>query len=205
MMFGIKYLGVVFHENFEYYRHIDFMLSKVKKVFFSYCNLLRGRGGLSNEIRLLVYRQIIRPLMSYAFPVWFSVSSHQMQRLRIWERRILSGCLGLTPRMLLDGTFRRSSCRLLYERYNFERIDVFLMRTAITFLEQSSVLLNEMVSNCFSHASDLDGIRGHRYLSPIDLLTLRDAGLLYREDRLLFYHRRVNTLDIQDLVYNTAQ
>ena len=79
------------------------------------------------------------------------------------------------------------------------------MRRAITFLEHSSVLLNEMVRNCFSHATDLDGVRGHRYLSPIDLLTLWDAGLLYRDDRLLFYHRRVNTLDIQDLVYNTVQ
>ena len=33
---SFKYLGVVFHKNFKYYRHIDFMLSKVKRVYFSY-------------------------------------------------------------------------------------------------------------------------------------------------------------------------
>ena len=94
-----------------------------------------------------------------------------MERLRIWERRILSACLGLGSRMLPNGTFRKLSCRLIYERYSFEKIDVFHM--------------------------PLDGVSSHRYLSPIDLLTIRDAGLLYKYDRLLFYHRRVNTLDIQ--------
>ena len=202
---SIKYLGVIFHEDFEFYRHIDYILLKVRRVYFYYCSLLRGNGGLNRKIRLLFYKQIVRPLMSYAFPIWFGISSHQMERLRIWERRIVSACLNLKPRMHHSEVFRKPSCSIIYEKMCFERIDVFLMRTAIAFLQNSSNLRNSIVNNCLTNSYDLESVRCHRYLSPTDILTLRDAGLLYRDDRLLFYHRRINSRDIDDLVYNTAQ
>ena len=88
----MKYLGVTFQTNFEFHRHIDQILIKVMKVFALYLNVLRRRGALSNEVRLLIYQQIIRPLMAYAFPVWYGISSSQMERLRVWERRILRSC-----------------------------------------------------------------------------------------------------------------
>lgn len=201
----IKYLGVIFHEDFEYYRHIDYVLEKVRKVFYSYIGILRRRNALTNEVRLLVYRQIIRPLMAYAFPVWFGISSHQMERLRIWERRILSSCLGLGPRMCSDGIFRRPTCKSIYNGIDFERIDVFLVGSAIKFLERASSLDNGIVTECFQRPYDLGALHLNRYFSPIDILTLKNGNLLYGDAGLLFYHRKVNTLNIEDLVYNTEQ
>lgn len=201
----IKYLGVIFHESFRFYRHIDYTLDKVRKTYFSYCSLLRRRGGLDRRIRLLVYRQIVRPLMAYAFPIWFGISSHQMERLRVWERRIVSACLGLGPRMVPDGSFRRPSCSAIYMNMGFERIDLFLMRSAISFLGLARQLPNELVRNCLTNTSDLESVRRHEFYAPLDILTLKDAGLLYRNDRLVFYHRRFNSLDWDNLVYNTSQ
>lgn len=45
------------------------------------------KGGLSNDdVRLSIYRQEIRPIVSYAFPACFDILSHQMEMLRLWEK-----------------------------------------------------------------------------------------------------------------------
>lgn len=35
---------------------------------------------------MLMYKQLIRPLMLYACPAWMQISSNQMERLRRMER-----------------------------------------------------------------------------------------------------------------------
>lgn len=201
----VRYLGVTFHENFEFYRHIDNVLERSKKVYNLYQSILRRKGGLGRKVRLLVYRQIIRPLISYAFTAWFGISSAQMERLRRWERRILVACLGLRPRLGPDGVLRRPSCKLTYSQVDFGRIDNFMVEKTIKFLESAQNLENDLVKNCFSNSRSLERIGLAKYLSPVDLLTLREAGLLHEGANLLFYHRRIHTMDINNTVYNTAQ
>lgn len=61
-------------------RHIDLILDKVKRVVNMFLHVLGCPGGLSTEV---IYKQIIRPPTSYAFPIWFGCSSAQMERIRI--------------------------------------------------------------------------------------------------------------------------
>lgn len=201
----IKYLGVVFQTNFEFYRHIDRTLAKVKRIFYLYHATLRRRRGLSSDVRLLIYKQIIRPLISYAFPVWFGISSSQMERLRRWERRILVSCLRLQPTFAEDGTIRRPSCRTIYNSAGFDRIDVFLMNGALRFLERSASLDNGLVRDSLQLDTSLLRLLEDNYRPPVGLLTLDREGILYRDGKLLFYHRRFGSFDLDDLVYNTYQ
>lgn len=127
----IRYLGVIFCERMEFVRHIDFILGRAKKIYFEYQSVLQPSGGLSKNIKLLLYKQVIRPIISYAFPVWFVISSSQMERLRRWERSVLTYCLGLRPSIRSDGTIRSPSCREIYSSANIERLDRFLMRGAL--------------------------------------------------------------------------
>lgn len=200
-----KYLGVIFQENFEFYRHIDQILAKVKGIFATYLKVMRCGRGLSDRVRLLIYKQIIRPIIAYAFPVWFGISSHQMERLRIWEARILASCLGLRPTRHEDGTFRRPSRRSIYNLVEFDRLDAFLVKNALKFLDRSSNLDNSIVRNCLEPDRQLAGYLSENYRPPEGLLRLDSEGLLFRDDRLLFYHRRLGTLDVEDTVYNTSQ
>lgn len=201
----MKYLGVIIHENFEYYRHVDYILEKAKKIYSAYQRILRQTGGLDERIRLLLYRQVIRPIISYAFPCWFGISSCQMERLRRWERGVLAACMGMRPRIGPDGVPRRPSCLSIYRAIDFGRIDVFMVEMALRFLERASSSDNLLVRECFNGERNLETVQMSRYLSPVDLITLREAGLLYGDTDLLFYHRRINSLDISDTVYNTAQ
>lgn len=201
---NMKYLGVIFNERFEFYRHLDHVLSRVKRIFTIYCAMLRGRNGLSLAVRLLIYKQIIRPIVAYAFPAWFTISSSQMERIRVWERRILSACLRLRPTYGPDGTIRWPSCRQIYDGVEFDRIDVFLVKTALAFLEKSADLDNQLVRRCIERGGD-DTVMTYRYIPPAGLLTLRRNGRLFVNDRLLYYHRRFGSLDLTDTVYTTDQ
>ncbi|CAD7001644.1 unnamed protein product [Ceratitis capitata] len=65
----IKYLGVVLDDRFTFKKHLDYTLAKAKKLFFSYANLMRRPVGLRTYIKLNIYKQIIRPIISYAHPI----------------------------------------------------------------------------------------------------------------------------------------
>ena len=48
-----------------------------------------GSKDLKSNLKIKIYKQIIRPILGYAFPCWFNVSSAQMERLLVFERYIL--------------------------------------------------------------------------------------------------------------------
>lgn len=202
----LKYLGVMFDEKLEFIRHVDFILERAKKIYFGYQGILRHSGGLSNQVKLLIYKQIIRPIISYAFPVWFLISSSQMDRLRKWERSILTYCLGLRTTCRSDGSVRSPSCRLTYDTANIERIDRFLVRCALNFLETTQNVPNELVIGSLQYQFDSSSLRTRKHLPPVALSKLRDEDFLFNnEGKLVFYHRRHNSMDINNTVYITTQ
>lgn len=200
----MKYLGIILDERLSFIRHVDYVLCKVKRAFSAYYKVLGRRNGLSTDVRLLVYKQIIRPMMAYAFPAWFTISSAQMERLRIWERRILSSCLGLRRFRMDDGTWRNPSCHRIYSSVNFDRIDSFLVKMAMASLDRDATIDNGLVRGCYERA-ETDDLLTRRYFSPVDLLALGEGGHLRVDGRLLFYHRRYRSLDIGNTVYNVNQ
>ena len=61
-----------------------------------------------SNIKINIYKEIIRSILGYAFPCWFNVSSAQMERLRIFQRYILRICSGLNRQTFNSNlTFRK--------------------------------------------------------------------------------------------------
>lgn len=84
----VKYLGIVFSSNFQFNEHVTHILQKVNiaqcqlKNIFS-CKLLK------KDVKLLAYKQLIRPLILYATPIWANInviSSAQLEKIRVKER-----------------------------------------------------------------------------------------------------------------------
>lgn len=201
----LKYLGVVFTENYEFRGHVEYAIGKMARVFGAYAGILRGKEGLSNEVRLLIYRQIIRPLISYSFPVWFGISSSQMERLRKWERRIIAPCVGLRRTRDEYGIWKRPSNKSIYNAIDFERIDAFLVKGALAFLRKCGDLDNMLISRSLEYSEGIEDLTTAKYLPPVSLLTLEREGFMFTEGKLLFYHRRYGTMDLLNTAYNTAQ
>ena len=200
---SMKYLGVWFNEKLTFIEHIDYIIAKSQKIYFAWQGAIGGRSGLPAKMKLLIYKQVVRPIMAYAFPIWFGISSHQMERIRARERRILRSCLGIRYELCGDGVYRLPPCQQLYDQIDFKRIDAFLIDSALRFLGRAPNVGNDLIDACFDGLSPLD--RHRRLLPPAVLLQLEEENLLMGGDDYLFYHRRYRTFDISDLVYNTSQ
>ena len=203
----IKYLGVKLQEKFTFKNHFDYILKKAKNMFFAYANLIRRAKDLKSNIKLNIYKQIIRPIIGYAFPCWFNVSSAQMERLRVFERYILRICSGLhrKPFRRNDQFRKRISNKTLYTKCKIVRIDNFLIKGGLNFLKKLPLIPNRLIQNYNNKQHDISFPFTERYISPIYLKIIENQNLLYRNKKLLFYHRRYNTFDIDNTVYNLEQ
>ena len=77
------YLGVTPDKRLTWSPHIDQVRKKTAQRMDMLCPLLT---------RVLLYKQLIRPMMDYACPAWRSAARTRVQRLRVLQ----SKCLRLT-------------------------------------------------------------------------------------------------------------
>lgn len=203
----LQYLGIIFQEDMSYTRHVDNALKKGRAAFHALYKAMAGRNGLDPSIKLTIYKQIVRPTVAYAFTVWFMISSHQMERIRVMERKILSFCLGFRRRMMPNGTYVRPSNRSIYDGSSIKRIDSFMVDTALAQLAKCSTHPNDMVRQCSVSQEDFErlvALEGR--LTPVCLLNLHNSNMLHDSlGRLIFYHRRFGSLSPDTPVYSIEQ
>lgn len=91
---NIRYLGVLINYRLNYGRHIEKTLTAARNSYHSIRPLLRRKEGLSTETKTLLYKTLIRPIITYAYPVWMTAASSHLNKIVNFERRILRQCVG---------------------------------------------------------------------------------------------------------------
>ena len=84
----VKYLGIHLDDLLRYNQHVNIQIEKAKKAFRSLHGLFYS-PYLSKKAKTIAYLTIIRPIITYGCPIWWNVSACTMERLRLFERRIL--------------------------------------------------------------------------------------------------------------------
>ena len=86
-----RYLGVNLDKRLTWSKHIDQLRTKAAQRLGKLGPLLNRRSGLSirNGVLLYVYKQLIRPMMDYAFPVWRSAASSHTRKLQVLQSKCL--------------------------------------------------------------------------------------------------------------------
>lgn len=87
----LRFLGVIFCRNNRFVRHVDHALAKAGRSYYALRPILRSRL-IAPSIKTNVYKMYIRPIIACAATIWarpVSLSSHQMERMRAFERRVL--------------------------------------------------------------------------------------------------------------------
>lgn len=197
----LKYLGVILETNGRHTRHIDHILKKSKIASAQLRPVLKKIQGLKINIKMLCYKQLIRPLFTYGFPCWTNITSSQMERLRRAERTCIRACTNYRKNRV---TGRHTSNATLYKTAEIDRIDVVLVRNAIKFFEKTLTHDSHIISNICSTGLDERFNNMHKIKPPDHLFQLHKTDNLTINNQLLHYHRRFNSPDGQ-LVYNTAQ
>ncbi|GFV66011.1 RNA-directed DNA polymerase from mobile element jockey [Trichonephila clavipes] len=86
-----KYLGVIVDKNFTFRQHITHIRDKFKDTTCKLYSLICRKSKLSRHNKLLIYTLIIKPLLTYASPVWGHAAKTNInsletsQNLIIWQ------------------------------------------------------------------------------------------------------------------------
>lgn len=83
---------MIFSINAQFIRHIDHTISKAFKSYHQIKNIMLHKKSLSTNVKIILYKQLIKPILTYSFPIWHSITSAQMERLRLFVRKILRIC-----------------------------------------------------------------------------------------------------------------
>jgi hypothetical protein len=85
----IKYLGVILDSKLTFTKHVNKLTTKGK---IAVCNLFpffSRNSKLSIDNKLLIYKTIVRPLITYAIPSWNIISKTNLRKLQIIQNKFL--------------------------------------------------------------------------------------------------------------------
>ncbi len=100
-----KVLGVTTDENLTFRSHVDNIRAKALKSLCSVGRLLDETGGIRTELGLQLYNSLVLPVLTYAYPVWSTVTNTQVSMLEdVHEAalRKLTGAHGGSPTNALE-------------------------------------------------------------------------------------------------------
>ena len=87
----VKYLGIHFDHKFKFNTHARKVLGKAKMASGLLKQLLSSKHT-SKKTKILIYKTLIRPIISYGFGCWFTISPTAAKELEVFERKILRFC-----------------------------------------------------------------------------------------------------------------
>jgi hypothetical protein len=126
-----------------------------------------------------------------------------MERLRLFERRIIRACTRPGRKPVTHYHFNNKS---LYEGSGVDRIDRYMVSLSKKFLDNLPNVNNDIIRHCMGvHSTDYHLDPSKKYKSPFHLGALSGNNQLYNANgELTYYHRRYNSNN-NDLVYNVQQ
>jgi hypothetical protein len=84
-----RYLGVTLDRRLTWSKHIDQVKKKAAQRLGILGPLLNRRSNLSIRNGVLLYKQLIRPMMDYACPVWRSAARSHIKKLQVLQSKCL--------------------------------------------------------------------------------------------------------------------
>ena len=86
-----KYLGVVIDNKLTWKQHINYLETKVQKIYSRVHHVARNTWGISSNVSAEIYKSVIEPILLYAIQVWHQSLDKKWarQRLRMIQRWFL--------------------------------------------------------------------------------------------------------------------
>lgn len=194
----LKYLGVIFSKDLRTVRHTDHIIKKVRTTMACLRPLLCKKRGLSTNIKLLCYKQLIRSQICHGFPSWSDTSSAQMERIRKIERACIRSCTNT-----YRGEDRKHiSNATLMQNANIQRIDRVLIEQTLKFFDKQQDCIE--LQRCLHVYPTNADTTNMPYKPPWHIKHLEHNHQLFMNGKLLYYHRPFHAQN-PNTVYSTSQ
>lgn len=181
----MKYLGLIINSKFNLKPHLKLITNKCNYAFSIYNRILKQGNKLNSKIKLIFYKQMVRSIISHAYPSWFNLNPAQMEMLRKLERKFLRFCT-LRKR---TKDLKYISNQILYEDCKIIRIDNFLTKAAIKYWNYINMSENELIRNLVNENVSLnDNVYSIKHVSLLNV-----NNRLYNENNeIVYFNGRFN-------------
>jgi len=125
----IRYLGLELYSKLLFTKHLHSVKHKATGVLLKLFPLLDRDSTLSSYNKLTLYKLLIRPVLTYAAPVWSNRSSSNYRHLQLLQSKCLR-VIGNYP--------RRTPIPHLHSAFNLETIHEFIYRLTDKFFHNCS-------------------------------------------------------------------
>lgn len=180
----LKYLGINFTRNFKFNSHVDTVRTKMLASYFALKNIFFNKK-IDKKLKLLAYKQIIKPIAMYAAPIWLQVSKNQINKIALIERKILRACSG---RYRHPNNVKYYSNDTLYAECALKPIETELICSTLKFFEK--IKDNNPANLIHYLVYDEDSMNSlHYYHSkpPAYIEYLNDMGGLFVNENQIYY------------------
>jgi hypothetical protein len=145
----VKYLGVILDSKLLMRQNIENNISKARKATGILFPLMKKFSSVPQREKINIYRSYIRPILTYACPVFANAAKTHIKKLQIAQNKNL--------RMALSARFR-TRIHLLHKISNIPYIENFISKLTENFYKNSAFSENRLVSRL--------GVYSHRTLFP---------------------------------------
>ncbi|CAD6222104.1 GSCOCG00012995001-RA-CDS, partial [Cotesia congregata] len=106
--------------------HPDIQLAKAKAAFKANNRIFYNKN-LSRKTKIICYLLLVRPILTYAAPIWWNTSAAVIENYRVFERKCLRACIGAYRSA--ESNFKKFiSNSVIYSIANIPRIDNHIIR-----------------------------------------------------------------------------
>jgi exonuclease III len=133
---SVKYLGVVLDSKLLLNKNIENNVAKAGRAMKILFPLLKKNSCLPLKPKLTLYRSYIRPILTYACPVFANAAKTHLDKLQVKQNKNL--------RMVLNAPFR-TRIQTLHKKANIPTISEFITKLTEKFYVRASGSTNRLV------------------------------------------------------------
>ncbi|CAG5073549.1 Protein of unknown function [Cotesia congregata] len=211
----VKYLGVHFDYLIRMNKHHAIQLKKGKNAFRANSRIFYDRN-IQTKAKLICYQLLVRPIISYAAPIWWNVGPSVMEKYRKFERSCLKTCLG-RYRSAESNYIKRLSNKEIYDLADIPRFDNFCLTLTRNYFSTMYEIGNDTIKNLKIDNNKLvNKMAGSNYSPPEIFTNLDRMGCIQNEFNVpIIYHIRrhcarkaiftdMDNLQSESIVYSMA-
>ena len=144
----IKYLGLVMDSRLSWAKHIEATRRKAAAINGALRPITGGRSPLSPKNKLLLYKTLIRPVITYAAPIWGCAIPRLIYKIQVIQNKILRSAINAP-------WFVRNE--QIHHDLKFETILEFISRLTTDFQANLKNVPNDSINNLlnYDHSSSL--------------------------------------------------
>ena len=111
---NIKYLGIYFDSQLKWNRHVEYVITKIRKTYFKFYQL---RQWLPKNLLVNVYISLVESLLGYGIAVWGAACHSTLLNLIIAQKRVLKIALSKNKRFSTLALFSEAKVLTLRQLY----------------------------------------------------------------------------------------